>query len=86
VATGPRFLTLADVAEILNTTVAQVKALVSRKELRALQIGGRGQWRIEISELESFIERMYVQAEQNLDRKGSDAGSARSETPQRSKS
>lgn len=72
-ATAPRFLTLADVAEILNTTVAQVKALVSRKELRALQIGGRGQWRIEISELESFIERMYVQAEQNLDRKGSPA-------------
>jgi len=79
VATGPRFLTLADVAEILNTTVAQVKALVSRKELRALQIGGRGQWRIETSELESFIERMYVQAEQNLDRKGSDA---KSQTPQ----
>ena len=79
-ATGPRFLTLADVAEILNTTVAQVKALVSRKELRALQIGGRGQWRIETSELESFIERMYVQAEQNLDRKGSETRSgARSE-------
>jgi len=76
VTTGPRFLTLADVAEILNTTVAQVKALVNRKELRALQIGGRGQWRIEVSELESFIERMYVQAEQNLDRKGSDRSQA----------
>lgn len=75
-STGPRFLTLADVAEILNTTVAQVKALVNRKELRALQIGGRGQWRIEISELESFIERMYVQAEQNLDRKGADRSQA----------
>lgn len=70
VSTAPRFLTLADVAEILNTSVAQVKALVQRRELKALQLGGRQQWRIEASELESFIERMYVRAEQNLDRKG----------------
>jgi excisionase family DNA binding protein len=55
----PRFLTLTDVAEILNTSSAQVYALVRRKELKALKIGGRGQWRVETSELEAFIARMY---------------------------
>lgn len=63
----PRFLTLADVAEILNTSTAQVYALVRRNELRAIQIGGRGQWRVETSELELFIERMYAQADSAVD-------------------
>lgn len=58
-ATPPRFLQLADVAEILNTSTAQVYALVRRGELPAIKIGGRGQWRVETSELEAFIERSY---------------------------
>ena len=59
----PRFLTLADVAEILATSTSQVYALVRSGELRAIQIGGRGQWRVETVELEKFIARMYEQAE-----------------------
>ena len=59
----PRFLTLADVAEILATSVAQVRALVRRGDLRAIQIGGRGQWRVETVELEAFIQRMYAEQE-----------------------
>jgi excisionase family DNA binding protein len=55
----PRFLQLADVAEILNTSTAQVYALVRRGELPAIKIGGRGQWRVETSELEAFIQRSY---------------------------
>jgi len=55
----PRFLQLADVAEILNTSTAQVYALVRRGELPAIKLGGRGQWRVEVSELEAFIARLY---------------------------
>ena len=55
----PRFLTLADVAEILNTSSAQVYALVRRGDLPAIKIGGRGQWRVEASQLEDYIARMY---------------------------
>lgn len=55
----PRFLQLADVAEILNTSAAQVYSLVRSGELPAIKIGGRGQWRVEASELEKYIERMY---------------------------
>ncbi|NGN95412.1 helix-turn-helix domain-containing protein [Nocardioides sp. KC13] len=57
----PRFLTLADVAEVLNTSSAQVYALVRRGELPAIKIGGRGQWRVESSVLEKFIDDMYSQ-------------------------
>lgn len=60
-ATPPRFLQLADVAEILNTSTAQVYALVRRGELPAIKIGGRGQWRVETSELEAFIQHSYEQ-------------------------
>src|SRR3954465_2839410 len=43
--TGPRFLQLADVAEIPNISAAQTYALVRSGELPAIKIGGRGQWR-----------------------------------------
>ena len=56
---SPRFLTLADVAEVLNTSSAQVYALVRRGELRAFKLGGRGQWRVEAAVLEDFIAQMY---------------------------
>jgi excisionase family DNA binding protein len=55
----PRFLQLADVAEMLNISSAQAYALVRSGDLPAIKIGGRGQWRVEVSELESYIARMY---------------------------
>jgi excisionase family DNA binding protein len=58
----PRFLTLDDVAEILAVSWSQAYALVRRKELLAIQIGGRGQWRVEVAELERFIQRKYEEA------------------------
>jgi excisionase family DNA binding protein len=66
-APGPRFLTLADVAEVLNTSSAQVYALVRRGDLPAIKIGGRGQWRVEATQLEAYIERMYDQAREFVD-------------------
>ena len=64
---SPRFLTLADVAEVLNTSVAQVYALVRRGELPAIKIGGRGQWRVEADQLESYISRMYDETRTYVD-------------------
>ena len=66
-ADPPRFLTLADVAEVLNTSVAQVYALVRRGELPAIKIGGRGQWRVESSQLEAYITRLYAETEAYVD-------------------
>lgn len=56
-----RFLTLADVAETLNISAAQAYALVRSGELPAIKVGGRGQWRIEVDQLEAYIQRMYAQ-------------------------
>jgi excisionase family DNA binding protein len=54
-----RFMSLTDVAEELSISATQVYALVRREELKALKIGGRGQWRVERAELEAYIERQY---------------------------
>jgi hypothetical protein len=37
-------------------------AILKSGELPAIQVGGRGQWRIERVKLEDYIERMYEQA------------------------
>lgn len=52
-----RFLTLADVAEVLNVSSRQAYALVRNGDLEAIQVGGRGQWRVEAAALEDYIER-----------------------------
>ena len=56
-----RFLTLTDVAEVLNVSSAQVYALVRGGDLAAIKIGGRGQWRVERDQLEAYIQRMYAE-------------------------
>ncbi len=61
-----RFLTLADVAETLAISSSQAYALVRSGDLRAIKIGGRGQWRVEAAELDAYIERMYAATERYL--------------------
>ena len=56
-----RFLLLSDVAAELNVSDSQVYHMVRSGELPAIKIGGRGQWRVEASELEAYIERAYAQ-------------------------
>lgn len=61
---SPRFLTLADVADVLNISASQTYALVRNGELEAIKIGGRGQWRVERDKLEAYIARMYDETRQ----------------------
>ena len=58
---SPRFLQLADVAEVLNISASQTYALVRNGDLPAIKIGGRGQWRVESSALEDYIARCYAE-------------------------
>ncbi|WP_363323249.1 helix-turn-helix domain-containing protein [uncultured Brachybacterium sp.] len=44
----------------LSISKSQAYALVRTEELRAIQVGGRGQWRIDLAELEAYIERAYA--------------------------
>jgi excisionase family DNA binding protein len=57
----PRFFQLADVAEMLSISPRQAYALVNSGELPAIRVGGRGQWRVENTELEAYIQRKYAE-------------------------
>ncbi len=56
-----RFLPLADVAEVLSISAVQAYALVRSGELPAIQVGGRGQWRVENEVLEAYIQGKYAE-------------------------
>ena len=62
-----RFLTLADVEELLAISSRQAYALVRSGELPAIQIGGKGVWRVEASELEAYIARQYARTRERID-------------------
>ena len=56
-------MTVADAADLLATSPVQIMALIKRGELRAIQIGGRGQWRVEEVELNRYIDGAYARYE-----------------------
>ena len=72
----PRFQTLADVADVLNVSLSQARALVRSGDHRAIQVGGRNQWRVEDSEREAYIERMYARTQERIDAGALDAPGA----------
>lgn len=51
-----RFVPLSEVEKILAISKSQAYALVRSGELRGIQVGGRGQWRIEVTELEAYLD------------------------------
>jgi len=57
-----RFLTLADVADVLNISAVEAFALIRDGELPAIRVGSGGHWRIERELLESYIDAQYEQA------------------------
>ena len=63
---SPRFLRLDDVALELATTKSQIYALLRSGDLKGIQIGGRGQWRIERTKLEEYISEAYRRAAEAL--------------------
>ncbi|MHA7191079.1 helix-turn-helix domain-containing protein [Arthrobacter sp. MDT2-16] len=63
-----RFLTLRQAAQELATTETTIRALIRRGELPAIQVGGRGQWRIERVKLEEYITAAYARAADDIKR------------------
>ena len=54
-----RFLTIADTAELLNVSAKQVYAVIHSGELPAIKLGTRGQWRVDRTMLEGYIDALY---------------------------
>ncbi|WP_104181659.1 helix-turn-helix domain-containing protein [Arthrobacter sp. B0490] len=61
-----RFLTLQQVADELNTKHNTIRGLIASGNLPAIQIGGRGQWRIERTKLEDYITGAYAKARTDI--------------------
>ena len=53
-----RFVQIADVAETLNISARQAYGLVTSGELPAIKVGKS--WRVEVAELENYIQRAYA--------------------------
>lgn len=64
-----RFIALTDVAEILGVSGVQARAMVLSGELPAIQVGGRGQWRIDKNVLEEYIDERYRATRASLEEK-----------------
>lgn len=60
----PKFVLLEYVMEELSISRSQAYALVRSGELRAIRVGGRGQWRIDLVEFEAFIKQKYAEFDQ----------------------
>jgi excisionase family DNA binding protein len=58
-----RFLKLEEAAEMFSVSNAQMYALVRRGEIRAIKLGGRGQWRVALTDLDEWVERMYAETD-----------------------
>ncbi|MFJ5699000.1 helix-turn-helix domain-containing protein [Arthrobacter sp. NPDC093139] len=61
-----RFLTIEQVAQELNVSQIQVRALLRSGELRGFQVGGRGIWRIGVDDVEAYIDEAYRRTAENL--------------------
>ncbi|MGP9747421.1 helix-turn-helix domain-containing protein [Brachybacterium sp. AOP29-B2-41] len=64
----PKFVPLEHVMEELSISKSQAYVLVRTGDLRAIQVGGRGQWRVDLAELEEYFERAYAATDAEVDR------------------
>lgn len=46
--------------EVLSISKAQAYSLVRHRDLPAIQVGGRGQWRVAVKELHAYIDPCYA--------------------------
>lgn len=53
------FFTIADLSDMLRVSPGAVRNLINHGEIKAIQIGGRGLWRIEASAFEEYLKRQY---------------------------
>ena len=71
-----RFLTLADVQELMSISQVQAYSLVRSGDLPAIQVGGRNQWRVEATELEAYIQRQYAVTREKISQPDADLTSS----------
>lgn len=78
-----RFLTIEQVAAELNITASQTLKLLRRGSLPGVKVGGRGQWRVERTQLEAWIEESRNRTRTYVAEHPTASGSWRSEDNRR---
>lgn len=73
-----RFLTIDQVAEILNVNKPTIYALLRNGQLRGLRLGGRGVWRISEDDLQAYLDAAYQEAAERIN--VGDAGEIQTES------
>jgi prophage regulatory protein len=63
-----RFLTIEQVAQELNVGEPLVRGMLKSGELRGIQVGGRGAWRIGRGDVEAFVEQAYLRTAEKISR------------------
>jgi excisionase family DNA binding protein len=61
-----RFLTIEQVAQELNVGEPLVRGMLKSGELRAIQVGGRGAWRIGREDVEAYIRQAYERTAEKI--------------------
>ena len=54
-----RFLTIEQAAEELNVKASLIRGLIKTGELRGIQVGARGVWRIGVNDIADYIAEAY---------------------------
>ncbi|MDJ0458583.1 helix-turn-helix domain-containing protein [Arthrobacter sp. NQ7] len=62
----PKMLTLDQVQEILNLGKPMVYSLVRSGEIRAVQLGPRGLWRVSQDDLAAYIDAAYEKTAERI--------------------
>lgn len=55
-----KFLTIAEVAEILQLSAQGVRALIQSGDLPAIQVGARHLWRVPESSFDEYVQRQLA--------------------------
>lgn len=63
-----RFLTVEDVGRELHLTASTVRDLLRSGDLAGFQVGPRGLWRVESTELDAYVERQKARARAGRER------------------
>jgi excisionase family DNA binding protein len=61
-----RFLTLAEVAEMLSISAAQAYSLVRSGELPAIQVGPKKVWRVEAVKFEEYLDEQHLRTRERI--------------------
>jgi excisionase family DNA binding protein len=63
----PKMMSLAAVKDVLNVGMPTIYGLLRSGELRGVQIGGRGIWRVAETDLAAYLDTAYRETRERIE-------------------